>query len=461
MRIMLDGALSAKEIKEAIYAKSSPPEDLEFKFICTNSKDVEKGDLFIAIRGESFDGNDFAYEAVSRGGYAISERVLPNTFTVADSRAALFSLSELYKSKLHRLICTVAITGSVGKSTTKEFTKALLQRKYRVHATAANENNHIGAPLTVLRADRTTEVLIIEAGMNHQGEIKEISDSIKPDIAVITNIGTAHIGNLGSRENIAKAKLEITSGMKEGPVLLPHGEELLSGIENGLYVSTESADAYSHFEHIEIRTNESSFDYISKNRKIEGLKINIGGKHYLNCLLYAITVSELLGLSSKDIKTGVFLISADILRQKYIDVANIKIYDDSYNSSYDSVKAALDMLDMKGVEYSALLSDMLELGAFSDELHKDIGKLAAASRAKTLYLFGEFADNIKNGAISCGFDEQNIFTNPDLSNPTLSALQILENASEGETLLIKGSHSTKLYRVIDILKKLTEARDVR
>ena len=461
MRIMLDCALSAKEIKTATNAETSLSEELEFKFICTNSKEVMKGDLFVAIRGESLDGNDYAIEAQAHGAYPISEKNLPNSFFVPNSRTALLALAALYKTKLRRLICTVAITGSVGKSTTKEFTKALLEKKYRVQATDGNENNHIGVPLTVFRASKETEVLIIEAGMNHAGEIKEISDAISPDIAIITNIGTAHIGNLGSREMIARAKLEIRSGMHGGRIILPYGESYLSGIENGVYVSVGCACADSHFENIEIKKNESLFDYRSASRKIEGLKLRVSGEHYLKCLLFAITTAELLRLKDEDIKTGVSLISEDILRQKYVNAANITIYDDSYNSSYDSVKAVLDMLDMKGEPYSVLLADMLELGDFSEELHRDIGKLAACSRARVLYLLGDFAELIKEGAISCGFDERNIFTNHDLSNPTPTALQILENAKDGETLLFKGSHSTRLHRVVDILKKLTEARDVR
>lgn len=461
MRITLDCALRAKEIKDILRAESALDNNLEFKFITTSSKEASRGDLFIAIRGENFDGNDYAKEALERGAYPICERALPSSFKVKDTKSALFSLAALYKTKLKKLKYTVAITGSVGKSTTKEFTKALLSRKYKLHATEENENNHIGVPLTVLRASSETEVLVIEAGMNHLGEIREISECIKPDIAVITNIGTAHIGNLGSREMIAKAKLEILAGMSGGAVLLPYEEPLLSGKKNGIYLSQSATDAYSHFENVNLTAKESSFDYISKKSRIRHLVLSVGGRHLLTCLQYAIVISELFGLEEKEIKDGIFSISRDNMRQKHINILNFRIFDDSYNSSYDSVKAAFDMLAMSNAPFSALLSDMLELGEYTEMLHIEIGKSAARAGTRRLYLFGRYAEFIKKGALLCGFDENRIFINPDLSSPLNTALDILKNTENGETVLFKGSHSTRLYRVTDMIKKLSEERDVR
>ena len=426
MRITLDTPLFAEEIRRATGALTDILGEQEFWHICTSSKEAEPNDLFVAIRGESFDGNEFAKEAVSRGAYALCEKNIPSSFTVKDSRAALFSLAKLYKSHLQRLVATVAITGSVGKSTTKEFTRALLQEKYKTHATAGNENNQVGVPLTLFKAPKDTEVLIIEAGMNHAGELDEISRCISPTIAAITNVGTAHIGNLGSRKSIAKAKLELTNGMNGGSVILPFDEPLLKGIENGIYLSKKDHAAYSYFLNEKNLPSESVFDYISKFNKIEGARLSLGGAHLVSCLQFAIAISELSGLTKEEIVRGISSINSNNIRQKYINISDFRIYDDSYNSSCASVTAAFELLSLRGERFSALLSDMLELGAYSDLMHYELGKTAAKSHPERLYLFGEFANSTRRGAIDFGFPADKIFINPNLSNPVATARAIFE-----------------------------------
>ena len=267
--------------------------DLPITRIVTDSKDVKRGDLFLALKGERTDGELYADEAIAKGAVALSRHIGDGRITVADVKDALLRLGGAYRLRLPNLRSVIAVTGSVGKTTTKEFLAAVLAKKYRVFATEKNHNNKIGVPMTVLAAPSDTEILILETGMNHRGEIAPLSDAVRPDMALITNIGTAHIGNLGSREMIAEAKKEILVGMRGGPVLVPAEEPLLATLPHRVTVSSADPDADFFLLPTETNAGGSRADFYHGSRTLRGLFLPMPGKHLLNALAFALSAAML------------------------------------------------------------------------------------------------------------------------------------------------------------------------
>ncbi len=454
MRIRLDIPLSLVEICREIDTHITDEfTDVFINYIALDSRLVKPNDLFIAINGKNYRGSDFCGEAIKRGAYVISESMGAGIITVSSAESALGKIASLFKSKLTSLKHTVMITGSVGKSTTKEFIKSIAMNYINTHATVGNFNNLIGAPISILHSAKNSELLVLEAGMNAAGEISRISKIAMPDIGIITNIGTAHIGKLGSRENTAKAKIEIQDGMTSDKLLVPADEPLLF-LQSALRVAfsdNENAD-YSiiarniYTDHIDFTFKKGGLEYISST-------LGIGGAHMLKPLAFAIAAADIIGISRDDIKCGIAGIGDEQVRSRYVDFGDFRAFDDSYNASCESVCAALDFIALhRGRPLGALLADMYELGECTEELHRKIGAYAAKCGISRLYLFGEYAEYIAAGAISEGFAEKLIFINTDINAPEKSAEQILKNHLSGELILMKGSHSARLSRVLDYIK---------
>ena len=453
MRIKLDCKVTLNEIANAISADFSEIGERVITHIVTDSRLAKGGDLFFALRGERFNGEQFVEEAIKRGAFAVSTKVGNGILSVESAENALLGAAALYKSKLPMLKATVAITGSVGKTTTKEFLKSILSIKYQTHATHENENNGIGVPYTILSAPRETEMLICEMGMNHAGEISSLSKCVKPDIGIITNIGSAHIGNLGSRENIARAKLEILDGMMGGALIVPLEERLTNEVYGRKTVSLSSKEANAFITVKEETERGTLFDYSSDFHTIRNIFIRIPGPHVPACLVNAIYAAEMLGVDSHDIFAEISLISDKNIRQNFINAGNFTICDDTYSSSPEALRAAIAMTKAvsKG-NFSLLLGDMLELGKESARLHEEAGAYSAKCGAHRIYLIGDFAGNIADGAIRAGMDKELIFINSDKENPELTAKQILDHHAAGEIILFKASHALHLDRVIRIIK---------
>ncbi len=453
MRIKTDIPLSISFIKEAIGIKPCcNDENIIINAISTDSREIKKKDLFIPLKGENFDAETFVTHAVNSGAYSLSVCKYDfDTIIVDDTVAALLKIAKAYKNLLS-LKCTIAITGSVGKTTTKNLTISLLSEKYRVFGTPGNHNNEIGVPLTILSAKRDTEILVIEAGMNHYGELSKISQCIEPDIAVITKIGTAHIGNLGNRENIAKAKCEILSGMKKPFAIIPFDEPLLSSIVNKKTVSTNDSNADVYLSSKEMSKHEMYFDYFSKALNLKDIKLGFNAAHIPECLAFALAVCEELGMSSEDMAYAL-LKTKNLNNIKIEHIGNITVIDDSYNSSAESVDFAFKTLQIYNKnKCSAVLGDMLELGEHSEKLHIKIGKIAGNSKISSLYAFGKYSNFVKSGAIEAGMDENCIFTNTDIDGHDITAAQVISNLSDDETILFKGSRKMKMEKIINTLK---------
>ncbi len=419
----------------------------EISAITTHSAMCEKGDLFVALPGENFNGASFIKEAREKGAFILSEADGAD-FRVKCAYEALLKIACSYKEIINPKH-TIAVTGSIGKTTVKDFIYTLLSPAMHTHKTEENYNNILGVSYTLLSMPKNTEALVIEIGMNHKGEIDTISRALKPTLSVITNVGSAHIGNLGSRDAIAEAKLEIQNGMTGGKTVIFKEEALLSKAKNIYSISYTDVNA-DLFADIISRDRKESRIYIKTKEYAATFNTTLYSKHSINSLLMAIAVCDVIGIRYQTIADAINNITPDTMRQKFIYANGYTFYDDSYNSSPEAVVADLSMLSELGGERSALIGDMLELGESSSNLHRYIGIECARHSLKKLYALGQYAGDIACGAILGGMKESDIFINTDINNPGLTAKQISENYA-GEVLLVKASHSVNAKRIIEIL----------
>lgn len=465
MRIKTEIPLSLAFVKGLFGHKSLDRDsNTYFSAICTDSRKIQGGELFIGLMGEKFDGSKFIPKIKNSVLLTIGSKSSSADITLENPNISLMILANAYK-KLLSIKNTIAVTGSTGKTTTKNLLSMLLRSKFETHSTYKNLNNEIGVPSTVLMTPKNAEILLVEAGMNHLGELRDSSICIEPDISVITNIGTAHIGNLGSREKIADAKCEILCGMKKEFAIIPADEKLLKARIKSY--KTVLYREYEHSHHLADKaflTSDADYRFISTAEKdiyefkaennIYRLKIPELDKasfHIASCLSFALSVCDVLGMNENEINYALADIDFSLFSNE-IQVNDLKIINDSYNSSPDALIGALNAFKKRNIRKSALLGDMLELGEFSEALHYKVGFHAAKSGLERLYLIGEFSNCISEGAVAGGFDKNKIYINHNADNPEATASQILTH-SANEVILFKASRKIKLERIIDILKK--------
>lgn len=455
MRIKLDIPLYLNEISAALNAINLYHSNVVVEYLTTDSRKLEIGDLFIPLKGERHNGEDFVEECLQKGGICITTKRRSNCITVTDTEEALLRLANYYKTKYRKLKHTVAITGSVGKTTTKEILKKLCSATYKTYATKDNQNNQIGLPLTILSAPKDTEILILEMGMNHSGEISRLSKCATPDIAVITKIGTAHIGNLDSRENIARAKLEIVDGTKDCKLVIPYGEPLLNDVKNAYTFSTKHKNAY-----IYINNNEGNLTICTSDSCVN-VKTDLLGDAITECLCAATVAALLSEVNLKQIKDELSFISNDISRQKFISFGVFDVLADYYNASYESVISSLDFLSTlkKYSSKGALLGSIYELGDKANKIHYNIGVYAAKSRLDNLFIFGEYANDVFNGAVSGGMAKEKIYIIEDTTDFEKAAVLIKKHSIKNEIILFKASHAVNLGRVVEHLQKIVSNRE--
>ena len=370
---------------------------------------------------------------------------------VKDTEKTLLNLAAFHKTRLKKLKATIAITGSVGKTTTKEFCAAFLNSKYKVHKTYMNYNNALGVSLSLLSAPEDTEILVLELGMNKLGEIKELSETVKPDYAVITNIANAHIGMLGSREMIATAKLEITAGMREEVIIAPYEEPLLSKAKFKFSLSRNDSDF-----HLCKNNNGKSFEFYHNSKKTLEFTTNYKASHHLSALLISLIFGELLCLDKDAMLRGIKNCENIILRQRLVRFKNFSVLDDTYSSSPEAVKAQIEYIKLEYPKksFSLALGDMLELGKKTASLHKEIGKLAYLEGARRLYTFGAYAYLIRDGAIEAGMKESMLFATTELLDYPLIAKEIYQKSQPDEIVLIKASHALFSEKIIEEIERL-------
>ena len=429
--------------------------------ICTDSRKINENDVYVAIVGEKFDGNDYYMDAVKRGASCcIISKVIDGisydkcaTILVDDTIECLQKLAS-YKRSLYN-IPVIAVTGSVGKTSTKDIIYSVVSKKYKTCKTMGNYNNHLGVPLTILSL-RDDEALVIEMGMNHLGEISLLSKIAKPSISVITNIGTAHIGNLGSRENILKAKMEILDGMIDNKIIINNDNDLLCkmGIDmNNKYdIYTYSIDNDSDYKAVNIRDSvfESKFDIDGIDKDVV---VNVGGNAYIYNSLVAYIVGDMLGIDKDRIKEGIseFKLSSNRLEKK-VNSNGVVIIDDTYNANYDSMRSSLELLGrVKDKRKIAIIGDMLELGSYTEDLHKNIGDVVIDNKIDVLITVGEYSKYIVDRVIELGFSKDNIYSYDKEEEIDRS---LLNKFDKEDIVLIKGSHGMNLINVVNRLMSI-------
>lgn len=442
--------------------------DVPFNTVCTDSRETEKGSLFVALGGERVDGHDYIGAALAHGSECVLCQRIPDALTdrkyvalvVQDTLRAVGELAKAYDRRINNK--KVAITGSVGKTTTKEFVAAVLSENLRLHKTEGNYNSTLGMPLSLLAMKRDTQVSVLEMGMSNRGEIEYLSRIAEPDIAIITNIGTSHMEYLGNRENICKAKLEIVKGLKSNGLLLLNGDEpLLRNREeldgkNYKYIGF-SADCDIRAENLHNSFDRTYFDVCYDGKCVKNVSIPILGDHYVYAALYAYAVGISMELSDDVICRGLNNFRTVGMRQTIFNIGDITVIQDCYNASPESMKASIgvlrDVVRFKGAgRMTALLGDMYELGLCSDSAHESVGLEFARAGGAALYTYGQLADGIANGAILGGMDPEAIFRNHDRSRPDISGEMLIGTLRAGDTLLVKASRGVAAERVIEYLK---------
>jgi len=438
--------LKLSEIADA--CKGTLNNDCTVNGVCIDTRKITKGCLFICIKGERFDAHDFVQEAFDKGAAAVmvhKDVACEGSFVrVEDTSKALLDLAGYYRSKFN--IPVIGLTGSVGKTTTKEFTYLVVNSKYNAIKTLGNLNNEIGVPQMLFQLDNSIEAAVIEMGMNHFGEIHRLSSAVKPDIGIITNIGVSHIENLGSREGILKAKLELLDGLKKGAPLLLNGDnDMLKTVKNDdykiLFYGVENGDFKA--ENICEQNGKTTFEvrYFSKMQKIE---IPAIGVHNVYNALCAFAVGYLLDIDAKQCADALSKYVPEGMRQKTVQIGGITSIEDCYNASPDSMNAALKTLaNTKSNKKIAVLSDMLELGEYAKQAHISVGKMAADNNIDILLATGEMSKYIVDSAKKNGMKNAFFF---DTKEELTSAL--LEKAQAGDAVMFKASRGMKLEDVI-------------
>lgn len=441
-------------------------EEYECQSYSKDTRTIEKEDCYIGIKGANFDGNLFWEKALENGASTVivenvdfeKENIEKwenkNIIKVENSLDALYKIASL-KRDLNK-IPVVAITGSVGKTSTKDIIANVVSKKYETLKTIGNNNNNIGMPLTILRL-KDEEVMVLEMGMNHFGEIHLLSEIAKPNICVITNIGTSHIGNLGSRENILKAKLEILDGTDNPTVIINNDDDLLhkwylknKEKYNIITYGIKEKSTYNA-EDINLKEESSSF-----NCKIDEKTINfnvpVGGEHFILNSLSAIAVAKTLNIENEKIVEGINNFKLTKNRMDITELKNgIKIINGAYNASFEAVRATLKNLgEFHENRKIAVLGDMYELGDFSKELHEKVGIEAYNDKIDILICSGEFSKYTIEGAKKAGFNENNLYFFENKED----ILELLKKISKkGDVILFKASNLTKFYELAEKAKE--------
>ena len=428
--------------------------------INTDSRVISDGMLFVALSGANFNGNDFAKSAIERGGVGavVSEDLdLPGAkILVPDTLKALGDIAAYYRNKFD--IPFVGITGSVGKTTTKDMIACVLKQKYNVLKTKGNFNNQIGLPLTLLRLQKENEIGVTEMGMSAFGEIDALSSMVKPKIGVFTNIGMSHIEKLGSRENICKAKLEMLKHIQKG------GSVVFCGDDDMLWASREEFSAFNALSYgvsnpdctvtaKDIVYGADGTDFtVCHGADTFRVHIPVFGEHNVKNALAAYLVGLQCGVSREEYIKALSVFEPGKMRQNILEVGGITVINDCYNASPSSVQAGLKILNQidKNRRKIAVLGDMLEMGDWAKEAHELVGNYVVENHVNVLITVGRDSLNIAEGAVCAGMDKAAVHS----FETTAEAIAFLDMlVQKGDIVLVKASRGMKLETVVEHLVK--------
>lgn len=426
----------------------------EIKDVSTDTRKIEEGTMFIALKGENFNGNNYVLEAFNKGAkIAIVDEVKCDLnelkedvalIKVQNTRRALMDLAKFYREKLGLKV--VGITGSAGKTSTKDLVAAVLSDKYKVFKTKGNFNNEIGLPLMILELDSTYDVAILEMGMRGLGQIKELAEIASPDLGIITNIGISHIEILKTRENILKAKMEIATFFDKNNTLVVCGnDDFLGALPNAEYkiVKTGVGENFKiGAKNIALEELSSKFT-VYDGEKEEEFSLDMPGEHNISNLMLGIAIAKELGVSFEEMKRGLKNIEATSMRLELIKKDGFSILNDCYNSSPVAVKSAIDVMkNIEGKRRIAVLGTMRELGHKSEEAHEEIGKYSKENGIEKVLCFGDFSENIKEGyGEGCTVYE----------NKEELIKDLLNIICDGDIILVKASRSLKFEEITKAL----------
>lgn len=477
--------LTINQIQQAIQGNPSAKEgcvsgDFAVSSVVLDSRKVTEGGVFVATVGERVDGHKFIPQVFKQGACLVITEKTPEQvetehgvsaaewgsfILVKDSFQALKEIAEFYRSTLQ--IPIVGITGSVGKTSTKEFIAGVLSEKYQVLKTEGNYNNEVGVPLTLLRIREEHEAAVVEMGISDFGEMHRLSKMVHPNICVLTNIGQCHLENLKTRDGILKAKTEIFDFMA------PDGEVCLNGEDDKLCTVTEVNGKKTHFFGIGENSAEEVFatDVVSKGlwgsdatlhvaeslgavcgKGTFAVKVPLPGAHMVINATAAACVGALLGLSREELAKGIGKVAAIGGRNHLIAFDNYTVIDDCYNANPVSMKAAIDLLQMADTRKIAILGDMFELGENSDAMHAQVGTYAAQAGIDTIICVGENSRHMYEACLKAANPLQKI-----VYFATREALmQILQKdrstlISDGSTVLLKASHGMEFTKIVEQL----------
>ena len=449
--------MKIRELFEGVGVNIKDNADLDMDInISTDTRTIKKGDFYLPLKGASFDGEKFIDQAIQKGAVgSFYTGELPNSIKnnekklfiqVPNTLTAYLQLANYRKKKLNPTV--VAITGSSGKTTTKELVASVLSEKYKTFKTPLNHNNEIGFCQTVFEAPDDTEILVLEMGMRGLGEIELLSKYAEPDISIISNVGTAHIGRLGSRENIAKAKCEIVSHQgtsKDINVFIAHDDELIKQTVN--YNGEKIFYSIKDVHIIEKTAHYSKFEYNGNT-----YELNVGGDYNIENALSAINAGKKLGLSIEQIQNGLKKYKPIEKRWEGVEVningSNTEIINDSYNANPESMRAFIDTIFEHYKDYVLILGDMGELGDNEVQYHKEVGeyinnKNNLLSTAKILSI-GNLSKNITDKITKCKTQH---FDSIENIIPYLN-----DNITPNSTIFLKASRSMKFEKIIELLK---------
>ncbi|MGI6705598.1 MAG: UDP-N-acetylmuramoyl-tripeptide--D-alanyl-D-alanine ligase [Clostridia bacterium] len=443
------------EIMEAtVGVRDSRYSNIAIHSISTDSRRIQRGDLFIALEGDNFDGHDFVEDAVRSGAAAVVvskpvklQQEVP-VIQVDNTLKALWQVSAYYRRKFSKPV--IAVTGSVGKTSTKDMVAAVLSSKYCVHKSQGNYNNHIGLPMTIFGLENKHDLAVLEMGMSGFGEIRELSRIARPSVAMITNIGLSHIEKLGSRENILKAKLEILEGMDENGVLILNADDSFLQKVNGSFAGRVVRIG------IDVDADFTGYAVVDKGEKGVTFKVKLQGREYdvhipalgrhnVYNALFGIACGVELGLNPEEILEGIRNYQPEKMRLNIIEMDGIRFINDSYNASPDSMQVALQVL--KGIAGEnrtiAILGNILELGGLASIAHQNVGKMCGELGIDFVAIIGENAQDLGQGI----GDESRykIFHSHD------EIIQFMKGfLRKNDVVLVKGSRGMKMEKIFEL-----------
>ncbi|MGH1287865.1 UDP-N-acetylmuramoyl-tripeptide--D-alanyl-D-alanine ligase [Bacillus toyonensis] len=436
-------------------------EGMTIQGVSIDTRKIEKGNLYVPIQGERFDGHAFVDKAVKNGAVATlwmkdvanPPENLPVIF-VEDTLLALQMLAKNYRDQLD--IKVIGVTGSNGKTSTKDIVTSLLATKFKVQKTEGNFNNHIGLPLTILNLEENTEVAVLEMGMSSRGEIEFLSKLARPNAAIITNIGEAHLMDLGSREAIAEAKLEIVAGLQAGGVFVYNGDEpLLTNRVPEMNLATETVtfgDARANDYYPTTVTLQATGTHFKMNREENiSFYIPVLGKHNVYNTLASMAIAKHFGVTWEEMKQGLVTLQMTGMRMEIVKKdSGLTIINDAYNASPTAMEAAFHLMNgLDGFSQKiVVLGDMLELGDQEVQFHYEVGKLIDPAKISHVFTYGRLGAQIAEGAeINFPGERVKAYNNKEELVKDLQAV-----VGNNDVILVKASRGMKLEEVITMLK---------